>query len=94
MSRDGGTGLAASGYREKLRLCQRCGARLEYHEGEGFCCPNGHGCEWPQEEIESPEENKPRCYMGGPIVGQSTGGGRKRTKKKRYKQDFSHLFRE
>ena len=78
------SGLTASGYREKMRLCSRCGERLNYIEGNGYCCPKGHGCWWPQPEREPPEDKKARCYHAGDLQLHKGGAksGKKRGKKK------------
>lgn len=79
------SGLTASGYRDMLRLCDRCGARLDYIPDKGFCCPNGHGCEWPREQREPPEPVKARCYQKGDVVYTSQSKGRKRKKNRKEK---------
>lgn len=88
------SGLVASGYkreREKMYLCEKCGRSLIDTPAQGWCCPVGHGCWWPQEELESPEDRKARCYHQGSIKTSSPSKGRKR-KKPRRKEDFSHLY--
>lgn len=86
-------GLVASGYREKMRLCEKCGLTLEFKPTEGYCCPKGHGCWWPQPEREPPEDKKARCYHQGQIKPGSQSKGRTRKKPKK-QQDFSHLYSE
>ncbi len=85
--------LEAVGIREKLRLCEKCGKSMDFVPGEGFCCPGGHGCEWPAAELDPPEELKARCYHQGGTKPSSQSKGRKR-KKKPPKQDFSYLYSE
>ena len=41
--------LEAVGIKPKMRLCEKCGRSMIFTPGEGFCCPAGHGCEWPKE---------------------------------------------
>ena len=87
------SGLSASRHHEKMRLCEKCGLSLEYKEGEGWCCPKGHGCSWPAEHKEPPEPNKARCYHQGEIV--PTGQSKGRSRKKKPKKDlFSKLYQE
>ena len=78
------SGLAASGYREKMRLCPRCGRSLTYIDGHGYCCEY-HGCWWPQEEGEPPEDKKARCYHQGEVKKTSSSKGRKRKKNRKEK---------
>ena len=84
------SGLTASGYREKMRLCSRCGERLNYIEGNGYCCPKGHGCWWPQPEQEPSEDKKARCYHRGQIKpgSQSKGRTRKKNRKEKWISDY------
>ena len=74
--------LEAVGGRDKIRLCPRCGLSLDYIAGEGFCCPRGHGCWWPAEEREPPEDKKARCYHQGEVKKTSSSKGRKRKNRK------------
>ena len=78
------SGLAASGYREKMRLCPRCGRSLTYIDGHGYCCEY-HGCWWPKEEGEPPEDKKARCYHQGEVKKTSSSKGRKRKKNRKEK---------
>jgi len=66
-------------------LCQKCGKSLEYIAGRGYCCPRGHGCWWPPEEREPPEDKKARCYHRGEIKPSSQSKGRKRKKNRKEK---------
>ena len=76
--------LEAVGGRDKIRLCPRCGLSLEYIAERGYCCPRGHGCWWPAEEREPPEDKKARCYHAGDLQLHKGGAksGKKRGKKK------------
>mgnify|MGYP000867919741 CR=1 FL=1 len=79
------SGLQASGYKEKMRLCDKCGVSLNFIPGQGFCCPRGHGCEWPKEgEQKIIREPASAIYAGGAIEykGQSKGRKRKKPPKK------------
>jgi hypothetical protein len=84
--------LEAVGGRDKIRLCPRCGLSLEYIAGQGYCCPRGHGCWWPAEEREPPEDKKARCYHQGEVKKPSSPSkGRKRKKqtpKERWTSDY------
>ena len=76
------SGLAASGYRDKIRLCPRCGRSLTYIDGHGYCCEY-HGCWWPKEEGKAPEDKKARCYHQGEVKKTSSSKGRKRKKNRK-----------
>lgn len=82
--------LEAVGIKPKMRLCEKCGRSMIFTPGEGFCCPAGHGCEWPKEELASP--NYYAC-QGSTYKKRSSGKGRKR-KKKPKRGKFSHLYTE
>ena len=77
------SGLVASGHREKMRLCPKCGRSLTYIDGHGYCCEH-HGCWWPKEEGRPPEDKKARCYHAGDLQLHKGGAksGKKRGKKK------------
>lgn len=84
-------GLVATG---KIRLCSKCGERLEYNPEQGYCCPRGCGCWWPREREEKViRENPDAVYAGGAIdfKGGKASSGRKR-KKQPPKKDFSYLY--
>ena len=75
--------LEAVGIKPKMRLCEKCGRSMIFTPGEGFCCPGGHGCEWPKEEREPPEDKKARCYHQGEVKKTSSSKGRKRKKNRK-----------
>ena len=75
--------LESVGIKPKMRLCDKCGRSMIFTPGEGFCCPAGHGCEWPQPEREPPEDKKARCYHQGEVKKASSSKGRKRKKNRK-----------
>jgi len=77
------SGLVASGYRDKIRLCPRCGGKLDYIDKQGYCCPKGHGCWWPQGEQKIIREPPDAVYAGGAIEPKGVSKGRKRKKNRK-----------
>ena len=83
--------LEVVGGRDKIRLCPRCGLSLEYIAERGYCCPKGHGCWWPAEEREPPEDKKARCYHQGEVKKPSSpskGRKRKKNRKEQWISDY------
>lgn len=74
-------GLVASGTREKMRLCPKCGLSLEYIDGYGYCCPKGHGCWFPPGEQKVIREPPDAIYAGGAI--EFKGGSKSGKKRKK-----------
>lgn len=77
------SGLVASGYREKLYLCEKCGLEMVFAGNDkGYCCPKGHGCSWPmtgeQKVIREPGS---AIYAGGAIEFTGSKPGGKKNKK-------------
>jgi hypothetical protein len=81
--------LESVGIKPKMRLCDKCGRSMIFTPGEGFCCPAGHGCEWPKEEREPP--TKAIACQGDTIKKGSSSKGRKR-KKKPKKQQWTGIY--
>ena len=81
--------LEAVGIKPKMRLCEKCGRSMIFTPGEGFCCPAGHGCEWPKEEREPPI--KAIACQGSTVKKGSSSKGRKR-KKKPKKQQWAGIY--
>lgn len=77
--------LESVGIKPKMRLCDKCGRSMVFTPGEGFCCPAGHGCEWPQEERDPPTQ---ATACQGNTVRKKGGSskGRKRKKPAKKKQ--------
>jgi len=75
--------LEAVGGRDKIRLCPRCGLSLEYISEQGYCCPKGHGCWWPQGEQKVIREPPDAVYAGGAIEPKGVSKGRKRKKNRK-----------
>ena len=76
----------------KLRLCSVCGTSLQYIAGEGYCCPNGHGCWWPQQDEADKTYTHPAAvYRGGAVVYKGNSKGRKRKKPPR-KTDWAGMY--
>lgn len=73
--------LEAVGGRDKMRLCPKCGLSLDYIAEQGYCCPRGHGCWWPQGEQKVVREPSDAAYAGGAIVIKGGKPGGKRNKK-------------
>ena len=68
---------------DKMRLCPRCGLSLEYISEQGYCCPKGHGCWWPQGEQKVIREPPDAVYAGGAIEPKGVSKGRKRKKNRK-----------
>ena len=83
--------LEAVGGRDKMRLCSRCGTRLEYIEGNGYCCPKGHGCWWTGGEQKIIREPPDAVYAGGAIKPKGVSKGRKRKKAKK-ENEISNIY--
>lgn len=76
------SGLEASGFKEKMRLCPKCGRSLTYIDGKGYCCSRDHGCWWPSEKEEKVIREEPSAiYAGGAI--KKKGGSRSGRKRKK-----------
>lgn len=82
MAMFGESGLTASRYKEKMRLCPKCGQSLTYIDNRGYCCNRGHGCWWPPKEEEKVIREEPGAvYAGGAIkLKGGSNNGKKRKK--------------
>ena len=76
---------------DKLRLCGKCGRALEYIAGQGYCCPNNHGCWLPQDEADKTYTHPAAVYRGGAVVYKGNSKGRKR-KKPPKKTDWAGMY--
>lgn len=86
------SGLVASGTREKMRLCPKCGRLLEQKDEKGYCCPKGHGC-WT-EAIYSAQvyHSNPDCVSTGGSGHGSSSKGRKRKKPQKRRTAISKKY--
>ena len=74
----------------KLRLCSVCGTSLQYIAGEGYCCPNGHGCWWPQQDEADKTFTHPAAvYRGGAVI-QGVRAGNEKSRQE--KTDWAGMY--
>jgi len=90
------SGLVASGTKqpEKMRLCSKCGRRLEENEPGIFSCPRGHG-EW-REGIFSTQvhhsNSNGETFLGGAVGHGKSSKGRNRKKPQRRQTSISKKY--
>lgn len=66
----------------KMRLCSKCGRTLDLIPDQGYCCPKGHGCWFPQgEQKKVIREPGSAIYAGGAI--EFKGGSKSGKKRKK-----------